>query len=131
MLAMADCGMRSQFTTSPNGSLTRTPSWKIDTPCGVPSKRRGAEAAKADVRLEGIALRRVRGDASGVLLQVVGDVRLALTGEVLARIDLHVRRHIPNRRAEAGERRRADHLDRGHFQRFRGILAGPGSARSR
>jgi hypothetical protein len=30
-------GMRSQFTTSPNASFTRTPSWYTESPCGVPS----------------------------------------------------------------------------------------------
>ena len=37
MLAMADCGSKSQLTTSPKGSLMRTPSWKTDKPCGTPT----------------------------------------------------------------------------------------------
>jgi len=34
---IAACGIRSQLTTSPNGSLMRTPSMNTDKPCGVPS----------------------------------------------------------------------------------------------
>src|SRR6185295_974846 len=37
IVEIAFCGIRSQFTTSPNGSLTRTPSTNTDNPCGVPS----------------------------------------------------------------------------------------------
>src|SRR4029077_11368138 len=37
-------------------------------------KRRCTEAAKADIRLEGIPLRRIRRESSGILLQVVRDV---------------------------------------------------------
>ena len=35
--AIADCGIRSQFTISPKGSLMRTPSWNTESPCGRPN----------------------------------------------------------------------------------------------
>jgi hypothetical protein len=38
MLAIADCGNRSQLTTSPNGSLIRTPSWNTERPWGTPTR---------------------------------------------------------------------------------------------
>src|SRR5262252_1715180 len=41
--AIADCGTRSQFTTSPNASLMRTPSWNTEIPCGTP---RSGDAVK-------------------------------------------------------------------------------------
>src|SRR5882672_1157389 len=37
MLEIADFGIRSQFTESPKGSLTRTPSWNTESPGWVPS----------------------------------------------------------------------------------------------
>src|SRR5205814_784184 len=36
--AIAEPGIRSQFTVSPNGSLMRTPSWYTEIPWGVPSR---------------------------------------------------------------------------------------------
>jgi hypothetical protein len=36
-VSIAACGIRSQLTTSPNGSFTRTPSTNTDSPCGVPT----------------------------------------------------------------------------------------------
>jgi hypothetical protein len=38
MEEMAPCGIRSQLTTSPMGSLTRTPSWNTESPWGKPSR---------------------------------------------------------------------------------------------
>ena len=46
MLEIADCGIKSQFTASPNGSLMRTPSKKTEMPCGVPSSGEAVKPRK-------------------------------------------------------------------------------------
>ena len=39
-------GIKSQFTTSANASLMRTPSWNTDNPCGVPNNDEAVKPRK-------------------------------------------------------------------------------------
>ena len=82
------------------------------------------EGAEIDVRLKRIALARVNRDAGRILLQVVSEIGLPLFQEVLAGVDLHIRRDILEPRAEARQRRGADYLDGWQLHHLSGIVGG-------
>jgi hypothetical protein len=72
-----------------------------------------------------VALRGIDGDAGRVALEKSGKASGPLPGEVLAAVDLDVRRNVLQRRAEARERRRADHLDPFQLERFGRVVCRP------
>ena len=63
MALIAPSGIRSQFTVSPNGVLTRTPSWKTERPWGSPSNGDARKATIVQLLLVWIALDIVEIDA--------------------------------------------------------------------
>jgi hypothetical protein len=73
------------------------------------------EAAKAEVQLVRIALRRVDGDAGRVVLQKLGQVALALPCQFAPAEGLRAARHLAQFAAAARQRRGADdhHLRNG------------------
>jgi len=87
-----------------------------------PEQRRGCEAAKVEIPLIGIALRSGDADAVGVALEKVAQVERSLPHEIDATETLHVGGDVLQRRAQAGQRRRADDLDLGQLENFRRIV---------
>ena len=95
-----------------------------------PHQRRGGEAAKGDVQLVRVALCRVHGDAARVALQELRQVALALFAHLLAGVDLHVGRHVAQRRAQARQGCGTDHIDLGQLQRLGRVVGGQGGRRT-
>jgi hypothetical protein len=76
---------------------------------------RGRIAAEAEVRLVGIALHFVDGDAGQFAIQRVRQVGAGGGGQIAAVQMLHVCGHLIARQRGAGQRRRAYHLHRLHY----------------
>ncbi len=91
-------------------------------PLRHPEQRRRREAAEADVGLVRIALRGVDRDTGRILLEEFGEVALPLALQFLSSEHLHVGRHVAQGRAQARQRRRADHLDALELDVFSGIV---------